>query len=118
MDLSEMIKGYYSNLLPLLENAIYNEQQDITKFFGESIMVIYNGHGGTGWDIRTLVGIYENDPRYFLLEMRGQNGECKGQYLLKKEKWFTLIVLPENIEKMNKLYNYRTMSAPIKPDSD
>lgn len=109
MNISEIIKEYYPHLLPILENVEYNIQKNIAEYFGQDIMVIYNGHGGFGWNIRKLVGIHKNDDRYLVLERVG------GKSLIELGRWFLFIVLPENIEKMNKIYHERGLYAPIYP---
>lgn len=109
----EILKEHYSHLLPILENTVYNVQQDITKYFGQEIMVIYNGHGGEGWDIRKLAGIYENDDRYLVLER--PEGVGVGRSLVELKRWFLFIVLPENIKKMKKTYWNGRRPAPIRP---
>ena len=76
-------------------------------------MVIYNGHGGSGWNTRKLTGFCDDNKNYLLLE-RVENGRS-GRSLLEVKRWFLFIVLPENIEKIDKIYHNGINMAPIRP---
>ena len=113
----DILTKHYPHLLPLIENAIYNETMDITEYFGKNIMVIYNGHSGCGWNVRKLVGDSErsgcND--YFLLQGVDDNGVVQSESLLWKETWQSSIILPENFDKIDKIYKNGRITAEIRP---
>ena len=93
-----ILTKHYPHLLPLIENAIYNETQNIEDYFGKDIMVIYNGHNGCGWNIRRLVGDAEEDgwnKCYFSLHYLDHAGVVLSESLLWKQTWQSSIVLPE-----------------------
>lgn len=114
----EMVKKHYTHIAPIIENAVYNEGKDITEYFGQKVMAIYNGHGGSGWDVRTLGGFYENDDNYLVLERYDSAGKLDGQSLVEKSNWFLFLVLPENIKKMDNIYREGRIPAPIRPSHD
>ena len=68
-----------------------------------------------------VVGILENllvsvttIKNYLLLE-RVENGRS-GRSLIEVKRWFLFIVLPENIEKIDKIYHNGITMAPIRPN--
>ena len=91
----------------LIENAEYNFKQDITKYFGKEIIVIYSGYGGYGWNHRILVGEYKDSPGCF--EVRDNDNT---PYLLAKVDWYCKIILPENFDKMTNYFKPANGSAP------
>jgi len=116
-----ILTKHYPHILPLIENAIYNETRDITDYFGKDIMVIYNGHNGSGWNVRRLVGYAETggwNKGYFSLQHLNVDGSVLSESLLWEETWQSSIVLPENFDKMNKVYNHGRRTAEIRPKED
>jgi len=109
----EILKKHYPSIYFLLENAEYNSNQDITKYFGKTIIVIYGGHGGYGWNKRKLIGESESEPDsdYYILSRF--EDEKVYQSLIHKEDWFCRIILPENFDKMDEYFS--NSSVPVSP---
>lgn len=101
MDTLEILTTYFPDVNMLIENAKYNMEQDITKYFGKTVMVIYSGFNGYGWNKRFLVNKYNKN--FFTLTIQGE----KVEFCLDKKDWYFHIVLPENFEKMEEFFQGR-----------
>lgn len=109
MEKVDILEKHFPYIDKMLENAKYNSEQDITTYFGKTIMVLYSGHGGHGWNYRVLDGEY--DDRYFVL-VRDQNGR-RERSLLSKDDWYCHVILPEKIEEMEEYFpNHPNLPTP------
>jgi len=107
---TELLKKYFPDIHVIINNIKYNKAQDITNYFGKEIQVIYAGHGGNGWNFRTLLGYFNEDKSY--LKICGSDE--KDFTLISITEWFSQVVLPESFDVMKN--HFKQHSAPILPN--
>jgi hypothetical protein len=98
----------------MLDQSLYSHAQDLVlrydiakasfEKYGESpplgskVETLYPGFGGGPGCVRTLKGVFEDDPRFFLLtnESKDYWGESKDEhYLLDRDHWWALVRVVE-----------------------
>ena len=62
--MEDSLKEHFPDIYIFVKEIEYNKTQNIEEYFGKKILMIKGGHGGHGYDVRTLTGYYYNDdPR-------------------------------------------------------
>jgi len=98
--MKDILKKSFPEVYVRIKEIQHNMKQNIEDYFGKKILIIPNGHGGMGFDLRTIKGWYltthPNHPPCFEIT-RPQDDGCS---LLMEENWHKDVIFLDHIEEM------------------
>lgn len=62
--MEDSLKEHFPDIYIFVKEIEHNKTQNIEDYFGTKVLMIKGGHGGHGYDVRTLTGYFnDNDPK-------------------------------------------------------